>query len=152
MIVVYKTCSQDSRTQGLMRQQQAAAAAQRQGGSGERRAARGHVKALGDKDDLRVGFVRQEERDEEAGGPGRAAPVVAQEDSHSKLSFWAQARNQKTAQRPSAPVFDSRASTNLRPMTSLQVRTSRKQSVCFMRTSCVRSHAERGTTHDRHRC
>jgi hypothetical protein len=132
-----------------MRQQQAAAAAQQQGGSGERRAARSPVKALGDNDDLRVGFAQQEERDEEAGVAGRAAPVVAREDSHSKLSFWAQARNQRATQHASAPVFDSRAH-NLRPMTSLRVRASHKHSVRFMRTWRAPTHS--GARHDTCMC
>ena len=52
--------------------------------------------ALGDNDDLRVGFRQQEEADEQAGRQGREVKEV-REDKRSKLSFWAQARDERAS-------------------------------------------------------
>jgi len=60
------------------------------------------VQALGDNDDLSVGYREQKEREEQAGYRPRAAVVPATRrpggpDAHSKLSFFAQMRNRREA-------------------------------------------------------
>ena len=112
---------------GLLRQEQGAAAA---GGSsmGAARLADapntfpsaggggdggGGVKALGDNDDLRVGYMQQQQREAAEGGSpapgGRGAREgEGDQDAHSKLSFWARARNERSeaesSGRPSAAM------------------------------------------------
>ena len=76
---------------GILRQEQAA------GASGDERMA---PLAAGDVDsgnykDLSAGYARQQQRDEEANAQGRPADAGVRESPGSKLSFWAQARNQE---------------------------------------------------------
>jgi hypothetical protein len=82
---------------GLLRQEHAVPSP----GEGARGAAGGGggaVRALGDNDDLSEGFREQEERDaEEERGRRQGVPAAVSggDGDHSKLSFWAQARNQR---------------------------------------------------------
>jgi len=75
---------------GLMRQQE--------GRAQSASAAPPHpVQALGDNDDLSVGYREQEERDAADGVVPHAAVAPAANDAHSKLSFFAQMRNRQDA-------------------------------------------------------
>ena len=53
------------------------------------------VRALGDKDDLSVGYREQQERDAEMAASGQQRTAAASSHSRSKLSFFAQMRNSR---------------------------------------------------------
>ena len=80
---------------GILRQEQAAGASAAQHGDERMAPLAAGTGDSGNYKDLSAGYARQQQRDEEASSQGRPAGAGVGESPRSKLSFWAQARNQE---------------------------------------------------------